>query len=183
MQGAEKSRLRAQYLTARAARPSAAIERARAAVCAAVLARCDTAGWSCVAGYLPLRTEPGSLELLDALSERGVRVLVPVLLPERDLAWAEWNAAMREGGPALGVDLISSADVVLTPALAVARDGVRLGRGGGSYDRALPRRRAGVPAVALLFGGELVEQLPADPWDQPVTAVVTPAGWQDLTAQ
>jgi 5-formyltetrahydrofolate cyclo-ligase len=72
---------------------------------------------------------------------------------------------------------------VLVPALAVARDGVRLGRGGGSYDRALARVAPGTPRVALLFDGELVDALPADPWDVPVTDAVTPAGWRALPAE
>ncbi|MGI8761179.1 MAG: 5-formyltetrahydrofolate cyclo-ligase, partial [Jatrophihabitantaceae bacterium] len=75
---------------------------------------------------------------------------------------------------------VAAADAVLVPALAVARDGTRLGRGGGSYDRALLRRRPGAPAAALLFDGELLDALPREQWDVPVQAVVLPAGWQDL---
>ena len=52
--------------------------------------------------------------------------------------------------------------------------GVRLGRGGGSYDRALRRARGLV--VALLHEGELVDALPAEPHDVPVHAVALPAG-------
>ena len=62
----------------------------------------------------------------------------------------------------------------------MARDGTRLGRGGGSYDRVLRRIPAGIPVAALLFEGELVDELPSDDWDMPVTAVVTPAGWYEL---
>jgi 5-formyltetrahydrofolate cyclo-ligase len=80
----------------------------------------------------------------------------------------------------LGVGAIVDADAVLVPALAVALDGTRLGRGGGSYDRALARRRPGCPAVALLFDGEVVAALPHDSWDAPVDGVITPAGWLDL---
>jgi 5-formyltetrahydrofolate cyclo-ligase len=117
--------------------------------------------------------------LLAGLSDLGVRVLVPVLLPDRDLDWTEWGDASL-GLAVLGVAAIGTADALLVPALAVASDGARLGRGGGSYDRALPRRRAGAPVVALLFAGELVASLPRDPWDVAVTAVVTPAGWAEL---
>ncbi|MGI8761409.1 MAG: 5-formyltetrahydrofolate cyclo-ligase, partial [Jatrophihabitantaceae bacterium] len=86
----EKARLRRELSAARAARCGADVELARSAVRDAVLARSVALGWRCVAGYVPLRTEPGSVELLDALTERGVRVLVPVLLADRDLDWAPW---------------------------------------------------------------------------------------------
>ncbi len=142
--------------------------------------RADAAGWRCVAAYDPLPSEPGSTALLNALAGRGIRVLVPVLLADRDLDWAEWDATGRQLRAPLGVEAIAAADAVLVPALAVARDGARLGRGGGSYDRALRRVARAVPIAALLFAGELVEELPTDEWDVPVSAAVTPAGWHDF---
>jgi 5-formyltetrahydrofolate cyclo-ligase len=174
--GADKQDLREELLQRRRSLDQAAIERARAAVREAVLAQCDAAGWRTVAGYIPLRTEPGSNELLDALVRRGVRVLVPVTLPDRDLDWVA-----LPGDEPLTVDAIGSADAVLVPALAVAADGTRLGRGGGSYDRALGRVRAGTPVAALLYDGEVLARVPADQWDRPVTAYVTPsAGWVEV---
>jgi 5-formyltetrahydrofolate cyclo-ligase len=84
-------------------------------------------------------------------------------------------------GPRLGPTAIGAADVVVVPALAVARDGVRLGRGGGYYDRALRHVRPGAALVAAVFDDELLDALPAEPHDRLVTAVVTPSGgWQDL---
>jgi 5-formyltetrahydrofolate cyclo-ligase len=80
----------------------------------------------------------------------------------------------------LGLAAIGQADALLVPALAVARDGTRLGRGGGSYDRALRRAPADIPVAALLFEGELVDELPSEDWDMPVTAVVSPTGWYEL---
>jgi 5-formyltetrahydrofolate cyclo-ligase len=71
--------------------------------------------------------------------------------------------------------------VVVVPALAVDRRGVRLGRGGGYYDRALVHARADAVLVALVFDDELVDELPAEEHDRLVTAVVTPSGgWQHL---
>jgi 5-formyltetrahydrofolate cyclo-ligase len=61
---------------------------------------------------------------------------------------------------------------VVVPALRVARDGTRLGRGGGFYDRVLGRARGLV--VAALHPGELVDALPSEPHDRPVAAVVLP---------
>lgn len=180
VQSTEKAALRDTLRARRRERTDAAVAAARDGVRAAVLARCDERGWRCVAAYLPLRTEPGSLALLDDLAARRIRVLVPVLLPDDDLDWAQWDASAHGTGPALGVDAVGEADVVLAPALAVARDGTRLGRGGGSYDRALRRVRPSVPVAALLFDGELVDALPREEWDVRASAVVTPSGWQDL---
>lgn len=172
----DKSDLRDTLLRARRKRHASEISAARTAIRATVLARVAVTRPGCVAAYVPLRTEPGSDELLDGLAALGIEVLVPVLLPDRDLSWQRW----REDGRDLGTGAIATADLVLVPALAVARDGTRLGRGGGSYDRALARVPDGVPVAALLFDGELVESLPADSWDRPVAAVVTASGWTDL---
>jgi 5-formyltetrahydrofolate cyclo-ligase len=177
---AAKVSRRRDLTAARLARPADAIEAARRDVCAAVLEHCAAAVWRCVGAYVPMRSEPGSTALLDELTRAGVRVLVPVLLADRDLDWAEWDATTRGAGPTLGVAAISQADALLVPALAVARDGTRLGRGGGSYDRVLQRAPAGIPVAALLFEGELVDELPSDDWDMPVTAVVSPTGWHEL---
>lgn len=146
-----------------------------------------------VAAYVSVGSEPGTLALLDTLRARGVRVLLPVLLPDNDLDWGVYGgegslARVRHGGrmtlsePAgerLGPDAVTEADVVLLPGLAVDARGMRLGRGGGSYDRVLARLdRAGArPAlVVLLYDSEVVGDVPAEPHDRPVHAVVTPSG-------
>ena len=84
-------------------------------------------------------------------------------------------------GPRLGPAAIAAAELVVVPAVAVDGRGFRLGRGGGSYDRALARVGVGVPVVALLHDGELVDTVPAEPHDRPVTAVITPSlGFRQL---
>jgi 5-formyltetrahydrofolate cyclo-ligase len=60
------------------------------------------------------------------------------------------------------------------PALAVDRAGNRLGRGGGSFDRALARVGPLIPVIALLYDDELLDQVPAEPHDAPVRSVVRP---------
>ena len=57
------------------------------------------------------------------------------------------------------------------PCLACTRVGIRLGRGGGYYDRFLAGRS--FFAAALCREALLAESLPTDPWDMPVDAVVT----------
>ncbi|WP_415950196.1 5-formyltetrahydrofolate cyclo-ligase [Streptomyces sp. KLOTTS4A1] len=142
-----------------------------------------------VAAYVSVGREPGTRVLLDALRERGVRVLLPVLLADNDLDWAAYEGADRlspasrgllePDGERLGPEAVTRADAVLLPGLAVDGRGMRLGRGGGSYDRVLARlERAGAHPrlVVLLYENEVVARVPAEPHDHPVHAVVTPAG-------
>jgi 5-formyltetrahydrofolate cyclo-ligase len=165
----EKADLRTELLTARRARSDADLAAARAAVRAHVLTHID--GVARVAAYEPLATEPGSTELLTDLHARGISVLVPVTLPDRDLDWSPWSPAGR--GAPLGTDAIAAIDLVLVPALAVARDGTRLGRGGGSYDRALARVPRGTFTCVVLNDVEVLDAVPAAPHDRRVSAAVT----------
>ena len=131
-----------------------------------------------VAAYLSVGTEPGTGPLLAALA--GQEVLLPVLLPDGDLDWGRAGEGVATGpqgllepcGPRLGRDAVRHCGTVVVPALAVDRAGTRLGRGGGSYDRALARTTGWV--VALLHDGEAVLTLPAEPHDRPVSAFLTP---------
>jgi 5-formyltetrahydrofolate cyclo-ligase len=78
------------------------------------------------------------------------------------------------GEPPRGPEAVARADVVLVPALAVDHAGNRLGRGGGSYDRALARVTPLIPVIALLYDDELLGHVPAEPHDTPVRAAVRP---------
>jgi 5-formyltetrahydrofolate cyclo-ligase len=166
----------------RAARRAAAPTRDRAADAAAIAAHVLTGCREAVGAgrpvaiYRSLPTEPPTDALAAALHARGVPVLVPQLLADRDL---DWCLLLPDGstGPALGVDAIARAAVVITPALSVDTSGVRLGQGGGSYDRALRRRDPAAPMVAIVEDGELVPgPLPGESHDVRVDAVVTPGG-------
>ena len=146
-----------------------------------------------VAAYVSVGSEPGTLALLDALRARGVRVLLPALLPDNDLDWGAYfgegslarvqhggkMALFEPAGERLGPDAVTEADVVLLPGLAVDARGMRLGRGGGSYDRVLARlerAQARPSLMVLLYDSEVVERVPEEPHDRPVHAVVTPTG-------
>jgi len=128
-------------------------------------------GLRTVAGYVPLGTEPGGAPLPDELAEACDRLLVPLMLPDRDLDWTVYDDDTR-----LGPTAIAEAELVIVPAVAVDRSGIRLGRGGGSYDRALARVPDGTLVVAALYHDELVAALPFEDHDRRVHAVVTPAG-------
>jgi 5-formyltetrahydrofolate cyclo-ligase len=71
-------------------------------------------------------------------------------------------------------------DVVVVPLVAIDSAGNRLGQGAGHYDVALTKlRRHGKPFVAIGFAYDvqIVDSLPADPWDVPLDAVATPTRW------
>lgn len=129
-----------------------------------------------VLSYESWPVEPPTGPLNDALAARGVRVLVPITLPDLDL---DWRPIGTPDDPAegLGHAVLTDVDLVLAPGTLVDRAGTRLGQGGGCYDRTLPRLRPGTPVVTVLFDGELTDDpLPRDPHDVPVDAVLAPSG-------
>lgn len=137
-----------------------------------------------VAAYISVGTEPDTRGLVYALWKRGTYVLLPLLLADDDLDWASYEGPdslapgprglLQPVQPPRGVTAVTSADLVIVPALAVDRAGRRLGRGGGSYDRALARVGPSVPTVALIYDDELVGQVPAGGHDQPVSMAARP---------
>jgi 5-formyltetrahydrofolate cyclo-ligase len=139
-----------------------------------------------ITAYVPVGGEPGSLEVLDAVREAGCRVLLPVVVGAEPLEWADYTgpdslARARYGlleptGPRLGSATIGSAEALLVPALAVDHQGVRLGRGAGHYDRSLPLAAPNAALVGVVRDSEFVEQLPGEPHDVRMTAVLTPSG-------
>jgi 5-formyltetrahydrofolate cyclo-ligase len=138
-----------------------------------------------VAAYVSVGTEPDTRGLIFALWKRGAYVLLPLLLPDNDLDWASYEGPdslvpgprglLQPAEPPRGTAAITSADLVIVPALAADRRGNRLGRGGGSYDRALARVGPAVPTVALLYDGELFDAVPVTDRDQRVRAIARPA--------
>ncbi|WP_428838305.1 5-formyltetrahydrofolate cyclo-ligase [Streptomyces javensis] len=191
---ASKRALRRRHLTMRSRLTADDIETAGAALACRALELPELAGAATVAAYVSMGGEPGTHVLREALRARGVRVLLPVLLEDDDLDWGEDAgpgrlAPARRGllepeGPRLGPDAVTGADVVLLPGLAVDRRGMRLGRGGGSYDRVLARLAAAGadPAlVVLLYDGELLDEVPEEAHDRPVHAAVTPSGFHRFT--
>lgn len=185
----EKTELRAELLGARRLLSPEDVREAGAVLARHALALPELAEADTVAAYVSVGREPGTGALLDALRARGVRVLLPVLLEDNDLDWGVYRGTgllvpagrgLREpDGERLGPDAVLTAGTVLLPGLAVDRRGMRLGRGGGSYDRVLARLSAAGarPAlVVLLYANEVVARVPEEPHDHPVQAVVTPHG-------
>lgn len=157
----------------------------------------EIAAASCVSVYASRPEEPGTLPLISALHDRGVRVLVPRLGDGLQRGWAEYIGAddlverapgrpPEPSGEFLSSSALREADAVVVPALAIDAQGTRLGQGGGWYDRALEDVREGAPIIALTFASEFRGPdelaLPAEDHDIPVHAVITPKGFTSLPA-
>ncbi|MCC9195863.1 5-formyltetrahydrofolate cyclo-ligase [Arthrobacter sp. zg-Y820] len=151
---------------------------------------------STVAGYLSTGREPGTAPLLENLLEMGYDVVVPVCEPDRRLSWCRWKpgtpllpglfpSVPEPAGPRLSPAELPDLNLLLVPALAVDRNGVRMGKGGGYYDRFLSELRSGgnpAPAVGIVYDHELAPagHWTPDPFDEPMDAVLTPSGWTGL---
>lgn len=180
-----KTDLRAELIGRRAAMPPDARTAAGRAIRDALLPVPEVEMAGTVAAYVSIGTEPDTRGLLFALWKRGTYVLLPRLLPDGDLDWASYEGpdslvpgprgCPEPSEPPRGPGAVASADVVLVPALAADRTGMRLGRGAGSYDRALARVGPAILTVALLYDQELLQTVPAEPHDQRVRAAVTPS--------
>jgi 5-formyltetrahydrofolate cyclo-ligase len=189
---AVKIALRSRLLARRRSLSTSTEAKAAAAVQAATIDLVRSRRPQLAAAYVPIMDEPGGPGLPDAILSAlppGSRLLLPILLSTGDLDWAEYLGTPSEStvralapgprglrepaGPRLGPGVIAEAELVIVPALAVDRSGMRMGRGGGSYDRALARAGKAF-SVALLHDGEMLDIVPAEPHDRPVHAVITP---------
>lgn len=137
-----------------------------------------------VALYLAYRSELPTKPLLDALFARGIRLAIP-RIKEHGRMHFEWlrpTTPLRRNAlgilePAMrGVRARrNELDAVLLPLVGFDRHGNRLGNGGGFYDRWLARPRC-IPRPRYLgyaYAIQQVEQLPRDPWDIRLDAVIT----------
>lgn len=181
-----KAQLRAAILAARRSVAPQTRATEAAALAARLSAFIDPGQTVCA--YVPVGSEPGSLDLLDAMVRRGVEVLLPVARHGPDgtalpLQWGRYRPGQLVGAP-FGLreppqpwapaEAIAEAAVVLVPALAVDRQGARLGRGAGFYDRTLPMADAAALLVAVVRDDELLDHLPSEPHDIPMTHALTP---------
>ena len=142
----------------RAIRRRAALDPGRSdAIVERLVAMPHVVGARTVMSFEPVAGEPDLRSLGDRLRARGAVVVVP-----------------RQDADAPHPMVAEAVDVVIVPGLAFTREGVRLGQGGGWYDRFLTGVRADCPVIGVCFDEQLVDDLPVEPHDVPVTYVVTP---------
>lgn len=198
-EGAEVTDLKEELRRAIRAKRAAMTSRARSKA-ATGLARVvgdlpQVAAASCVACYVSRPSEPGTIPLLERLAARGTQIMLPVLGSGLSRDWAHFTTAAdlqerapgrppEPAGPTLSPDALSEAEAIIIPGLAVDTAGVRLGQGGGWYDRVLQHAPPEVLIIAIVFPDEIYDAhtrpLPTEQHDRPVDIVATPSGWQWL---
>lgn len=124
-----------------------------------------------VAALLPNRL------VLPVMQGKGKPLLFRSWAPGEPLQTRIWNICEPlPDAPAI------DPDIVMVPLLAFDARGIRLGYGGGFFDRTLARLRAARPivAVGLAFDEQEVDTVPHEPYDQPLDCVLTPSGLRDF---
>jgi 5-formyltetrahydrofolate cyclo-ligase len=152
----------------------------------ALVARVGARSISC---FLSIPTEPGTREFVASAVARGIRVLLPITRADGLLDWsvAKPDGDIIEGrfglpepvGDVLGPIAVNDVDLLIIPAAAVDRSGMRLGWGRGYFDKTIGSMEKCPPVYAVVFDSEILDEVPRDIHDQAVTGVVTPT--QTLT--
>ncbi|WP_158865178.1 5-formyltetrahydrofolate cyclo-ligase [Leifsonia sp. AG29] len=136
-----------------------------------------------VACYLSTSIEPDTRPFVNWARAQGIRVLLPISREDGLLDWTTGDGETEtEGlfglpeavGDLLGPIAINDVDLIIIPAAAVGADGLRMGWGRGYFDKTLGSMEKCPPVYAVLFDGELVDEVPRERHDQPVDGAVTP---------
>ena len=190
--GVAKLALRDQLLAARRHLPLPSSASARERSRGHLLEAPEVRRAATVAAYVSVSSEPGTGPLLDAAARAGKRVILPVLQPDNDLDWAAYDGPERLRSAATGAARARRTVArgrrrghgrrrARARASPSDRDGMRLGRGGGCYDRALGRVPVGTFVCVLLNSEEVLDSVPREDHDRPVNAVATEHGIRRLT--
>ena len=161
------------------------ISRRSAMACGHLLERYASPGT--VMAYLAL---PGELDPAGAIAMwrvRGERVaaprvdwanrsMTPAVLTGESGQLVETRHGLREPGPDAPELAIEEIRLLIVPGLAFTACGARLGRGGGFYDRFLSRLDARTKTVGLVLSCQVVDEIPTEPHDRSVDAVITEGG-------
>jgi 5-formyltetrahydrofolate cyclo-ligase len=134
--------------------------------------------------YAAIGAEVDTEEVARLAGAAGKRVAFPRIVPsQRALAYATCApaelvagpAGTREPPPAAPDVQLAELDLVVVPGVGFDARGRRLGRGRGHYDATLSALPPLAARVALAFELQIVAEIPAEPHDAPLDAVVTEA--------
>lgn len=161
---------------------SAAAEKSNGAICRNVEGLPEYQGAGTIFAFVGVQWEVDTRELLLHALEHGKKVAVPLctgpgIMEARFIRGLDelTPGAYRIPEPLKSCPLCPPAEIefAVIPCVSCDRDGMRLGQGGGFYDRFL--EAASFPSAALCREIALAERIPAEPWDRPVDCVVTEA--------
>ena len=181
----QKRALRAQIRERRRTRTSKQRAEAAAAITQHLVDLASDLKVRSLSAYLSLPDEPGTRDFLSWACEQDIRVLLPISREDGLLDWAPYDGEGEDvdflGLPAptselLGPIAINDVDLIIIPAAAVDRSGMRMGWGRGYFDKTLGSMEGCPPVYAVIFDDELVDTVPREKHDQPVNGVVTPGG-------
>ncbi|MGE3193153.1 MAG: 5-formyltetrahydrofolate cyclo-ligase [Microbacteriaceae bacterium] len=181
----QKRALRAQIRERRRTRTSKQRDEAAAAITQHLVDLASDLNVRSLSAYLSLPDEPGTRDFLSWACDQDIRVLLPVSREDGLLDWAPYDGEGEDvdflGLPAptselLGPIAINDVDLIIIPAAAVDRTGMRMGWGRGYFDKTLGSMEGCPPVYAVIFDDELVDTVPRERHDQPVNGVVTPGG-------
>ncbi|MDQ2669575.1 MAG: 5-formyltetrahydrofolate cyclo-ligase [Gemmatimonadota bacterium] len=146
-----------------------------------------------VSCFLSMATEPGTRAFILGAMERGIRVLLPIMRADGLLDWVVSDPEQEVVEAALGVPepvaevlgpiAVGDVDLMLIPAAAVDRTGMRMGWGRGYYDKTLGSMERRPPVYAVVFDPEFVDEVPSDAQDERVDGVVTPTRTIDIARE
>lgn len=180
----EKRALRAELRERRQLLSDAQREAAASAITERLDELVDDHGARSISCFLSTTTEPGTRDFVRGAVKRGIRVLLPVTRADGLLDWAvaDDTEAISEGlfglpeptGEVLGPIAVGDVDLMIIPAAAVDTTGVRLGWGRGYFDKTLGSMQNCPPVYAVIYDSEVLDTLPREVHDQPVTGAVTP---------
>lgn len=185
----EKRRLRKAALAARRAMTDAARRAESARIFAQLEAFAPYKMARCLLAYAAMPDEAQTDRLLADALAAGKIVCLPYVTDRggaMEAAALAANGAMEAGafglataaGAARRIVAPEEIDLVLAPGVAFDRAGRRLGMGAGFYDRFLARAPQSVVA-ALALDCQLVERVPAEPFDRSVDYLITAEGILD----
>lgn len=178
-----KRALRDELRDRRIARSTRELDTAASGITAQLDALVADRGAQNVSCFVSTPTEPGTRAFIAGAARRGIRVLLPITRADGLLDWAVADdAGFREGrfglseptGEPLAPGAIENVDLMIIPAAAVDTSGTRLGWGRGYFDKTIASMTVIPPLFAVTFDSEVLESLPREPHDQPVTGIVTP---------
>ncbi|MBW8762155.1 MAG: 5-formyltetrahydrofolate cyclo-ligase [Microbacterium sp.] len=179
-----KRALRAELRERRQLLSDAQRETAAAAIGARLDDLVDSLGARSISCFLSTTTEPGTRDFVTRAVRRGIRVLLPVTRADGLLDWAVAtdDGEIAEGlhglpeptGDVLSPMAVNDVDLMIIPAAAVDRTGMRMGWGRGYFDKTIGSMEKCPPVYAVIYDSEVLDSLPSEVHDQPVTGVVTP---------